>query len=294
MPELPEVETTIRRLRKVLPGDTIKAAKVRWPRSLAEPSLTVFKQEIQECVIKKINRRGKYIIFELLKPSKIDRPRIERLYLLLHLRMSGRLEVENALFAPGKHDHVMITLGSGRIVRFRDPRKFGRLWLVSDPELLTAKLGPEPLGSRFTAISLFQALKQRKGAIKPALLDQSFVAGLGNIYTDESLWRAQIHPLTPCSSITLRRAARLRRAICQTLKKALETKGTDAGDGVVAWGGYRPQAYGRGGCKCPRRCGACICRMVIAQRGTHFCPRCQRLEKQQRLATANPASFLSP
>jgi formamidopyrimidine-DNA glycosylase len=190
------------------------------------------------------------------------------------MRMSGSFDVLSAATAqPDKHDRFVLTLESGKVVTFCDPRKFGRAQVVNDFEAFSAKLGIEPLSSEFTAHALAMRLG-RKRALKPLLLDQTVVAGLGNIYVDEALWYSGLHPLRVAHTVTPQEIGKLRTAIVSVLKRAIAKQGTDFGDGVVEMGSYRPVVYGRKGERC-RRCRGEIQRIVVGQRGTHLCPVCQ-------------------
>ncbi|MCX7608914.1 MAG: hypothetical protein N2049_06830, partial [Anaerolineales bacterium] len=184
MPELPEVETIVRHLRPVLVGRMIRGVDLRWPRTLVTPTAEDFQEQLLGQQILALSRRAKYIVIHLA-----------RRYLLVHLRMSGDLFVRNQGQAPGLHDRLIVTLSEGVDLVFNDPRKFGRIWLVADPDTVFADLGPEPFSDVFTAAWLFAALHARRRQLKPLLLDQTFLAGLGNIYADEALHRARLHPL---------------------------------------------------------------------------------------------------
>jgi len=188
--------------------------------------------------------------------------------------MSGSYDVVTGSKQRSKHDHVIFVLNDGREVRFHDPRKFGRIYLVSDISEVTSKLGPEPLSDEFTTSILESRLGSVRKRIKSALLDQRLLAGLGNIYVDEALWRSKIHPLTHADRISRSRFALLYTSIRAVLNEAIESCGTDFSDGVVDGGMYRPQAYGRTGQPC-HRCATTIRRILVGQRSTHFCPRCQ-------------------
>ncbi|MBN1888268.1 MAG: bifunctional DNA-formamidopyrimidine glycosylase/DNA-(apurinic or apyrimidinic site) lyase [Thermoflexales bacterium] len=283
MPELPEVETIVRKLNAglpveagypaypPLPGRTITSAQADWPRQIY-PSIQALEQRLPGCRIETITRRGKYLVFEL-KPDR-SRP-VRFAYLLIHLKMSGRLDVLPADWPPDKHDHVIWGLDNNHKMRFNDTRKFGRVYLVDDPAEITGHLGPEPLDSSLTLAVWRELFEGRAGALKPLLLDQSFVAGVGNIYADEALWRAGLHPRRRASSLASDEVAKLRRAIRAALREGLRRGGATI-DWVYPEGRYQDQfrVYGRAGQAC-RRCGAAIERIVVCQRSTYFCPRCQ-------------------
>jgi formamidopyrimidine-DNA glycosylase len=189
--------------------------------------------------------------------------------------------VEEGACCDEQHVRVRMALDDGRCLCFRDTRKFGRMALVDDPAPLLAGLGPEPLGDDFTLAWLRSLLAGRRGRIKPLLLDQRALAGLGNIYTDEALWRARIHPLRPAASLTQEEVARLYAAIRAVLGEAVEREGTTLDDRGYVGADGRPGSfatqlavYARAGCACPR-CGAPVQRIMVGQRGTHLCPVCQ-------------------
>ncbi len=273
MPELPEVETTVRDLKPQLVGHKIQAATLYWRRSIAVPRSSTFLAQIQGKTIADITRRGKFLRFVLRRDDATS-------FLFVHLRMTGGFRIDTAETARDKHMHVVLCLDDGRELRFRDPRKFGRMWLVDDETLVIGKLGPEPLelGQKEFA-ALFEG---RRGRLKPLLLNQTFLAGLGNIYVDESLWYARLHPLRLTESLTRAERARLYRAIRRVLERAIAVGGTSI-DVMYkrvngASGGFQDslRAFDRAKRPC-RRCGTAIVKTVVGQRGTHYCPNCQRL-----------------
>ena len=271
MPELPEVETIARKLKPHLLGRTIEGAQLRWPRTLAFPSARKFSERIKGQEIKEVTRRAKYFILRLSDYS-----------LLIHLRMSGDLSIKESKIKPEKHDRLILTLRSSTgstlsHLIFNDTRKFGRVWLTADPEEVLGKLGPEPLSRRFTTEWLHTALQDKHRLLKPLLLDQTFIAGLGNIYTDESLHLAKLHPLASSDSVTGTQAEALREAICTVLKEGIRRNGASF-DWVYRGGEYQNhfRVYDRAGKPCPV-CGTNIERIIVGQRSTHFCPTCQRL-----------------
>lgn len=267
MPELPEVESTVRYLRERVLGLTITSAQVYWHRSAVSYLSTPFAQALPGFHIRDVFRRGKFIGMESSDPT----PR----YLFVHLRMSGSLDVVSEKLSIAAHDRVILPLSNGKSIRFNDPRKFGRIYLSHDRTRIVGELGVEPLSEHFSAQRLFELVHPRKTRIKPLLLDQTVIAGLGNIYVDECLWKARIHPLTPAHSVSRKRCSDLHQAIQETLRTAIELAGTDFGDGVVEGGMYNPLIYGRSGESCTR-CGRAITRILVGQRGTHICPNCQR------------------
>jgi formamidopyrimidine-DNA glycosylase len=264
MPELPEVETTARRLESDLIGRTIERVHLGWPRHTPDPAaLTALLPGRQ---VTHVGRRGKYLVIALDPPDRT---------LLIHLRMSGRLSIVPSDAPADPYAHTILKLDNGHELRFSDTRKFGKLYLLSDPQQVLGKLGPEPLSPDFTVAWLATALAARRRAIKPLLLEQTFVAGLGNIYTDEVLFRARIDPRRPADSLTGPEVERLHGAIRQVLREAIAHQGTSL-DWVYPEGTMqeRLQVYGREDEPCAR-CQTPIRRIVLGQRGTHFCPSCQ-------------------
>jgi formamidopyrimidine-DNA glycosylase len=264
MPELPEVETIARSLRPVLVGKTILSVDLRWKRTLAAPSAVKFKHQIQGQQITAISRRAKFLILEL-----------SRSFLLIHLRMSGDLLVVLGGYQPSKHDRLIARLSEDASLVFSDPRKFGRVWLVDDPAEAFRDLGPEPLSDAFTPAWLYSGLHLRRRQLKPLLLEQTFLAGLGNIYTDEALHLARLHPLSRSDSVTKKQAQALCQAIRAVLEQGIRHDGASI-DWVYRGGDFQNhfRVYGRTGEPCPV-CKTSIQRIFVGQRGTHFCPRCQ-------------------
>ncbi len=274
MPELPEVETLVRRLRQPVIGRTIVNATVKWSRTIGRPAPREFVRQLRGCTITAINRRAKYLVFELYPQPTARAADTPPLFLLIHLKMSGKLSVMNGAAPVLKHDRVIFDLDNGQQLRFNDIRKFGRMHLVPDVADITGAHGPEPLDRAFTLPRFRELIKARSGAIKPLLLNQRFLSGVGNIYADESLWYAKIHPLRTADSLKDAEIAALYRAIRRVLRQAIDDQGTDAGDGVIE-GDYRPRVYDRQDRPC-YRCHQPILKTVVGQRGTHFCPNCQR------------------
>jgi formamidopyrimidine-DNA glycosylase len=272
MPELPEVETVARDLRPHLIGRAIINARVHWSRTIATPNARAFAQQMRGHRVTNITRRGKYLIFHLHHHA----PK----YWLVHLRMTGGFHLVTPETPRDAHTHVVVQLDNGTELRFRDPRKFGRMWLVDDPQCVIGKLGPEPL--EISAREFCARLAQRRGRLKPTLLDQTFIAGVGNIYADEALWYARLHPLRRVESLTHAECARLHHAIHHVLTRAIALGGTSIDvmykrvNGKS--GGFTEslRAFDREKRPC-RRCGTPIQKIVVSQRGTHFCPTCQRL-----------------
>ncbi len=287
MPELPEVETLVRRLRAPLIGRAIQAVTIYWKRSIARPAPKEFARLLPGYRVEAINRRAKYLVFTLqgveasagftkrdARPATASHPgQLPILFLLVHLKMSGKLSVVERSTPRAKHDRVVFDLDNGWQLRFNDVRKFGKLWLVIDPEEVTGQHGPEPLDESFTLKQFREIIAGRSGVVKPLLLNQQFLAGMGNIYADEALWYAKIHPRRKVDSLSAAEVAALYRSIRRVLRQAIDDEGTDAGDGVIE-GDYEPRVYGRENEPC-YRCHRPIRRIVVAQRGTHFCPKCQ-------------------
>ncbi len=272
MPELPEVETIARFLRQGVEGKPgllekkIVAAHVLWARTVAEPTVSEFQARIIGQKILQIKRRGKFLLLTLSRDT-----------LLVHLRMSGDLIVERTDLSFSPHHRVVLELDDAWQVAFKDARKFGRMWLVADPQSILGKLGPEPFDRSLEDGGLYNRLNAFRRQLKPLLLDQHFMAGLGNIYTDEALHLARLHPLMISSSITLEQSQQLLESIRQVLKEGIERHGTSI-DWVYRGGDYQRylRVYQRAGKPCPV-CGAPIERFVAGQRSTHFCPSCQVL-----------------
>ncbi len=273
MPELPEVETIARAIEPEVVGSTIISADVFWPRTLATPTVKKFKEMVKGQKIVGVSRRAKYLILQL-----------ENYNLLIHLRMSGDLIVRTGKIKPEKHDRLVLFLrsknGKERQLAFNDTRKFGRVWLTDQPESVLGKLGPEPLEKDFTPRWLFENLHKKKRQLKPLLLDQTFLAGLGNIYTDESLHIAKLHPLGLSNSVSQKQARALHEAIQSVLKEGIRRNGASI-DWVYRGGDFQNyfRVYGREGNPCPV-CGTEIQKFTVGQRGTHVCPKCQAFERK--------------
>lgn len=276
MPELPEVEVYVRELKSLLAGRTVIHAGVFWPRTIAFPDAETFAKQVVGQRFAQFGRRGKYMLLHLESGATM----------IVHLRMTGRLYLIDADTPPGPHTHVVMRLDNGQQLVFQDARKFGRIWLTTEPTAVLAKLGPEPFDPAFTDEAFAGALRGRSASIKALLLDQGIVAGVGNIYADESLFRARIHPARPGSSLRGEEVAALRAAIQQVLGEGIAHAGSSLGTSGLqnysrpggAPGGFQEkfQVFRRTGQPCPV-CGATIERIVVAQRGTHICPRCQPL-----------------
>ena len=286
MPELPEVETIARTLRPELVGRKIVSARLLWAQTLATPSPAEFEERIVGQAIVDVGRRAKYLNFQLTAFN-----------LLVHLRMSGDLYTKDGAdpypagtmstgshrpdvpsggqALPDKHDRLRLGLSDGRLLVFNDTRKFGRIWLVADADEVTGGLGPEPFDPSFTAQLLYDNLHRRRRQVKPLLLDQRFLAGLGNIYTDEVLHLSGVHPLRLSDTISAPEAEKLFHAIRTVLQSGIDHNGASF-DWVYRGGSFQNyfRVYNRTGQPCPV-CGTLVRRMVVGPRGTHFCPTCQ-------------------
>jgi formamidopyrimidine-DNA glycosylase len=270
MPELPEVETIARNLSvgkgdaPSVVGKTITAADVFWPRTVAEPDSGAFVTLIKGQRIEEVSRRAKYLVFKL-----------SDYVLLVHLRMSGNLIVCPDGEDCAAHVRLRLHLDEGWRLDFNNPRKFGRVWLLDDPSDQLAGLGPEPFDPALTPEAFFQILQRRKRQIKPLLLDQGFIAGLGNIYTDEALNLAKIHPLIRANEIQEEQARVLLDSIRKVLEEGIRRNGASI-DWVYQGGDFQNyfRVYQRTGEPC-LACGTPVERIVVGQRGTHFCPQCQ-------------------
>ncbi|RJQ25167.1 MAG: bifunctional DNA-formamidopyrimidine glycosylase/DNA-(apurinic or apyrimidinic site) lyase [Peptococcaceae bacterium] len=275
MPELPEVETVKQTLQAKLVGLSFKGVRIFLPKVVQTPAAEQVEEMIAGTKILKIGRRGKYLLIHLDKA----------LTLVTHLRMTGRLLYCAAGEPTEKYTHVIFYLDNGDELRFADMRQFGRLWVVPESSLgelpALKKLGMEPLEDGFTGEFLKKATKRRNTRIKLLLLDQSFIAGLGNIYTDEALYRAGINPERPAKTLTPREANRLYRAIRTVLQEGIKHRGTtisDFVDGNGRAGNYQEllKVYKKAGRPCPG-CGKPIERKKVGGRSSYYCPRCQRL-----------------
>jgi formamidopyrimidine-DNA glycosylase len=291
MPELPEVETIARYLRQGTAGAPgligRRAAEVHllWPRSLESPSEVELQARLPGQALQSITRRGKFLLLHF----DLDT-------LLFHLRMSGSLIVNNGQWTAvseqahpysdqqstindrqSKSSHVRLILSfeDGVNLIFIDPRKFGRIWLARDPGEVVGGLGPEPLDPGLTTGEFYRLVNSQRRLLKPLLLDQAFLAGLGNIYTDESLNLARLHPCQPAHLLSYTQADALLDAIRTILRQAIDQQGASI-DWVYRGGNFQNhfRVYQRTGKPC-LNCGSLIKRIVVGQRGTHFCPNCQ-------------------
>ena len=275
MPELPEVETVRRGLQKLVKNSQIKKVTVLYPKMIVGDS-QFFSQALAGQTLEDIDRRGKFLLLRFSNQMTV----------VSHLRMEGKYSVQAQGEPIAKHTHVIFDLADGRQLLYNDVRKFGRMQLIQTgsemqvPSLM--KLGPEPIAKDFKVADFYEALQKKKKAIKPALLDQNLVVGIGNIYADEVLWMSKIHPQTPCNHLTIEDAQVLHDNIIEELSMAIEAGGTTIRSYTDAFqniGGFQFElnAYQKTGQPCPR-CQTPIERIVVAQRGTHFCPQCQQVK----------------
>jgi formamidopyrimidine-DNA glycosylase len=272
MPELPEVETIRLSLKSKLTGRTIDGAEVSYPKMVEGQAAENLIKQLEGRKITSLERRGKYLLCNLSGA----------LVLALHLRMTGQLTVRRVTAPVEPATYFRLKLDNGTEMRFRDQRKFGKVFTypanVLPPAI--AKLGPEPLTLEFTAAVLKQRFSRHQLAVKKALLNQEIVAGIGNIYADEALFMAEIHPARTVDSLDDCELEALYGSIRRVLRAGIEHRGTtrrDYRDGEGNPGSYQDklQVYGRKGEPCPR-CGVPIAKMNLGGRGTHFCPLCQK------------------
>lgn len=272
MPELPEVETVRRGLDKLILGKQISSLDIRYPKMI-KTDLDQFQKELPGQLVKSMGRRGKYLLFYLTNNVLIS-----------HLRMEGKYFYYPDQIPERKHAHVLIHFEDGGTLVYEDVRKFGTMELLA-PELLDAyfvskKLGPEPTEQDFD-LEIFRGfLKKSKKPIKSHLLDQTLVAGLGNIYVDEVLWRAKVHPASPSQSLTRAEATAIHEQTIEVLGQAVEKGGSTIRTYTNAFGEDGTmqdfhQVYDKTGEACSR-CGSIIEKIQLGGRGTHFCPKCQR------------------
>ena len=268
MPELPEVQTLVDDLNDAkVCGAVIKSARVFWHKTIADMEPRAFCHLIAGKQVTAIYRRAKYIIFDLA----------DGWHLSVHLRMSGHLQMASPDMPRTKHQHVILELNDLRQLRFTDPRKFGRFFMVPDIRPILSRLGPEPLDKKFTAHQLGLRLLPRRRMLKPLLLDQTVIAGLGNIYTDEALHRAKLHPALKSDSLDFHQTQILWDSIREVLKEGIKNQGSSI-DWMYRGGDYQNylSVYNLEGEPC-KTCKTPIACIKIAQRSTYFCPTCQSL-----------------
>ncbi|HEX7498220.1 MAG TPA: bifunctional DNA-formamidopyrimidine glycosylase/DNA-(apurinic or apyrimidinic site) lyase [Candidatus Limnocylindrales bacterium] len=316
MPELPEVETIARDLRGLVTGARIVGARSNWPKTLRSHEPDDFAVAVAGREIEGVGRRGKQLLVWLgpvaTAGESVAAPSAGPAVLTVHLKMTGQLFVVPAGSPEDRHVHVVLALADGREVRFRDIRKFGRMGLYrrdqetglpADGEAFgVLAAGDEPLSDDFTAARLGRLLARRRGRLKTLLLNQDFIAGVGNIYADEALWRSRLHPLRDAQGLNTDHARRLHRALRDVLAEAVERRGSSVDDYTAPDGDgsmqEHLQVYQRAGEPCDR-CGRPIRRIVVGGRATHFCSWCQRLPANQApgargSVSASPADGGSP
>jgi formamidopyrimidine-DNA glycosylase len=286
VPELPEVETIARELAPLVVGATISGVWTDWPRAIRYPEPGEFARRIVGREILAVGRRAKWLVLSLSGD----------MVLAIQVKMTGQLFVLQAGTVHDRHVHLRFELADGRWILFRDVRKFGRVGLYRRDEVgailgpddegeLFGKHGPEPLSDEFTLRVFRERLRRRKGRLKALLLDQAFIAGVGNIYADEALWRARLHPLRSAATLRPSDERRLYLGLRSVLTEAIERRGSSIDDYTAPEGDGEMQdfldVYQRTGSPCPR-CGRPVRRIVLGQRGTHFCSWCQRLPAADR------------
>jgi formamidopyrimidine-DNA glycosylase len=322
MPELPEVETIARELRPLLEGRTIVDGWFDWPNQIKHPSPAEFVPAVRGRRILGVARRAKWVILDLSAsndrhPEEHRRPvdlraagaardlrreTVSGAVLAIQVKMTGQLTVVDPRTPRDKHVHAVFDLDDGKQLRLRDTRKFGRLGFyrkgesgailgAGDVGELFDQFGPEPLAADFRPTDFRKRLAKRKGRLKTLLMDQAFLAGVGNIYADEALWRAQLHPLRSASNLNQDQARRLYRALRAVLAEAIERRGSSVDDYLAPEGRGDMQnylnVYGRTGKACPR-CGRPVRRIVLNARSSHYCSWCQRLPAAERRTTPRP------
>ena len=277
MPELPEVENTRRYLIEAgLPSSSFQGADITWAKAVRTPPLEDFVLGLLGATVREVDRRGKYLLLQLSKEEGAD-GETQPATLILHLGMTGGLRVQDSEQTPHHLVRHTFHLQGGRELRFIDGRKFGKLWLTSDPDQVLPPLGPDPLGEGFTVDALAEALGRRNAPVKAMLLEQAIVAGMGNLYADESLYLSGINPTQPASSLSAPDIERLRNSIVAAFSASLarydqarQAQWPDPPMGLEAWSIPR-----KSGAPCPR-CGSGIVAIRVRARGTYYCPGCQR------------------
>lgn len=263
----------MRGLRGGVVGQIFTRIDTYWPRTIATETPDKFSAQLVGQAVRRLDRRGKYIVFTLTRDS-----------MLVHLKMTGRLYVVSAPAPSAKEDRwvrIAFQMSNGQELRFSDARKFGRVYLVANAEDVVGKLGPEPLSRSFSVETFQNRLATRKGAIKQLLLNQNFVAGIGNIYADEALWLSRIDPRRKADTLRQSEIAALFEAIRTVLKKGIAFEGASINwyrkpDGSPGESQNHLNVYGRENQPCLNHCNTMITKIWLGQRGTHFCPSCQK------------------
>jgi len=269
LPELPEVETIKNELSPYLTGRKFADVTVNDAKPVKRPSVEEFRRKLIGQSINHLERRGKYLIFRLSS----------REALIIHLKMTGALLLNPR--QPDGYARVIFHLDDGSQLVFTDRRRLGALWLLENEQAVTGKLGPEPLDPGFTVETLAERVCKRQAPIKAVLLDQGFIAGIGNMYADEALFAAKIHPLQKANSLSTQEIRNLYKAIVEVLRLAISSKGASVDtykrpDGGLGTAHNNFRAAHRGGRPCPV-CGTPIQRLALRNRGSYFCPKCQKL-----------------
>jgi formamidopyrimidine-DNA glycosylase len=277
MPELPEVETVARGLQLTIPGRRIISVTLGKTDFIDDPA--ALEEHLPGRTIEKIERYGKFMLLRLSPTLGTANGHSKPASLLVHLGMTGNLAPNSAAVPREKHTHVCLLLDDGRELRYTDARRFGRIAYLAEDSLEQElqPFGADPL--EVTEEEFISRIKSRRARIKALLLDQSVLRGVGNIYADESLWRAKIHPAKLGAELTRKQAAQLRRVLQEILRKAIVLRGSSISDFLDATGEpgeyqRHHRAYGREGKPC-YRCGASIRRAIVAGRSSYFCPKCQ-------------------
>ena len=283
MPELPEVETIARELRPLVVGRRILDAWFDWPNQIKHPPPGEFVAALRLRQILSVERRAKWIVLALGPQDE----RTEAAVLAIQVKMTGQLDVLAPEASRDKHVHATFSLDDGQELRLRDTRKFGRLAVYSEMEAaaVLGLLGPEPLGDELTLTEFRRLLRRRKGRLKTLLMNQEFLAGVGNIYADEALWRSRLHPLRSAAGLRPDQERQLYGSLREVLTEAIERRGSSVDSYRAPSGTGSMQnflnVYGRTGKPCPR-CGRPTRRIVLGARSTHFCSWCQRLPQRER------------
>jgi formamidopyrimidine-DNA glycosylase len=298
MPELPEVETIARELRPLLVGRTITGAWFDWPRQVKHPAPDQFVAQIRGRQVLSVDRRAKWIVVSLTGQQGADSAGDEAV-LAIQVKMTGQLDVVPPDAPRDKHVHIVLSLDDGNELRLHDTRKFGRMGLYRRDDAgtvlgageageLFAAFGPEPLDDAFTMADFRRRLRARRARLKTLLMDQGFVAGVGNIYADEALWRARLHPLRSAAGLNPVQERDLYNSLRTVLSEGIERRGSSVDSYRAPAGAGNMQhflnVYGRTGKPCPR-CGRPTRRIVVGARSTHFCSWCQRLPQRERTAS---------
>jgi len=269
VPELPEVETIKNELSPYIVGRRFTKTTIRDTKPVRQPSVEEFHRKIVGQMINGLERRGKYLILRLS----------DGMALIIHLKMSGALLLNPE--QADRHVRVIFHLDNDNQLVLTDRRRLGTIWLVENEQPIIGKLGPEPLAPRFTTQTLVKRLQKHKAPIKAVLLDQTFIAGIGNMYADEALFAARIHPLRKANSLSPQEIRRLHQAIRDVLQSAIDSKGASINtykrpNGELGTAHSNFCVAHRGGKPCPI-CGTPIQRLAIRNRGSYFCPHCQKL-----------------